>query len=47
MLVVGDKEQQSQSVSVRLRTNENLGVTPLDTFIARISDIIKTRRKDL
>ena len=36
MLVVGDKEQQSQSVSVRLRTNENLGVTSLDSFIACI-----------
>ena len=47
MLVVGDKAQQSQSVSVRLRTNENLGVTPLDTFIARITDIIRTRSREL
>src|SRR6266496_1573620 len=47
MLVVGDKEQQSQSASVRLRTNENLGVTPLDTFIARITDIIKTKSREL
>jgi len=47
MLVVGDKEQQSQSVSVRLRTNENLGVIPVDTFIDRITDIIKTKSRDL
>jgi threonyl-tRNA synthetase len=47
MLVVGDKEQQSQAVSVRLRTNENIGVTPLDTFIARVKDIIKTNSKEL
>lgn len=47
MLVVGDKEQQNQAVSVRLRTNENLGVTPLDSFIARITDIIKTRSREL
>ena len=47
MLVVGDKEQQSQTVSVRLRTNENLGVTPLDTFIARITDTINTKSKEL
>jgi threonyl-tRNA synthetase len=47
MLVVGDKEQQEQSVSVRLRTNENLGVTPLDTFIARITNNIKTKSLDL
>jgi threonyl-tRNA synthetase len=47
MLVVGDKEQQAQSVSVRLRTSENLGVIPLDNFIARIADIIKTRSREL
>jgi threonyl-tRNA synthetase len=47
MLVIGDKELQSQSVSVRLRTNENLGVTLLDTFIARITNVIKTRSKEL
>ncbi|HEX9133773.1 MAG TPA: threonine--tRNA ligase, partial [Ktedonobacteraceae bacterium] len=47
MLVVGDKEQQSQAVSVRLRTNENLGITPLDSFITRITNIIKTRSREL
>jgi len=47
MLVVGDKEQREQAVSVRLRTNENLGVTPLDSFIARITNIIKTRSSEL
>ena len=47
MLVVGDKEQQEQAVAVRLRTNENLGVTSLDSFIARITDIIKTRSREL
>jgi len=47
MLVVGDKEQRSESVSVRLRTNENLGATPLETFIVRITDIIKTKSRDL
>ena len=47
MLVVGDKEQDSQTVSVRLRTNENLGATPLDTFIAHITDMIKTKSKEL
>jgi len=47
MLVVGDKEQQSQAISVRLRTNENLGVTPLDAFIARINNTIKARSREL
>jgi threonyl-tRNA synthetase len=47
MLVVGDKEQQEQAVSVRLRTNENLGAIPLDSFIVRITGIIKTKSLDL
>src|SRR5215471_11022696 len=46
MLVVGDKEEQSQSVSVRLRTNENLGATPLDTFLVRITEVIKTKSRE-
>src|SRR6185437_1209075 len=33
MLVVGDKEAAADAVSVRLRTNENLGAVPLDEFI--------------
>jgi threonyl-tRNA synthetase len=47
MLVVGDKEASDNAVAVRLRTNKNLGATPLDTFIAHITDIIKTKSRDL
>jgi len=47
MLVVGDKEASENAVAVRLRTNENLGATPLDMFVARITDIIKTKSRDL
>ena len=47
MLVVGDKEATENAVAVRLRTNENLGATPLDAFLARITDIIKTKSRDL
>ncbi len=47
MLVVGDKEAANNSVSVRLRTNENLGPVPLADFIERIKGIIKTRSRDL
>jgi threonyl-tRNA synthetase len=47
MLIVGDKEQQSQSVSVRLRTNENLGLTQLNPFISRITEIIKIKSREL
>jgi len=34
MLIVGDKEAASGTVSVRLRSEENLGAKPLDEFIA-------------
>ncbi len=45
MLVVGDKEQQEHAVSVRLRTNENLGRMPLAIFIERILEKIKARSR--
>jgi len=47
MLVVGDKEAAENAVAVRLRTNENLGATPLASFVERISEIIKTRSQEL
>lgn len=34
MLIMGDKEAEAGSVSVRLRSEENLGPRPLDEFIA-------------
>src|SRR6266487_895368 len=47
MLVVGDKEASENAVSVRLRTNENLGATPLDKFLAHIMEIINTKSREL
>ncbi|HET7641699.1 MAG TPA: His/Gly/Thr/Pro-type tRNA ligase C-terminal domain-containing protein, partial [Ktedonobacteraceae bacterium] len=47
MLVVGDKEAADNAVAVRLRSNENLGATPLSSFIERITDIIKTKSQEL
>jgi threonyl-tRNA synthetase len=35
MLVVGDKEQATDAVAVRLRSGEDLGALPVDAFIAR------------
>jgi threonyl-tRNA synthetase len=35
MLVVGGKEQEAGAVAVRLRSGEDLGAMPLDTFIER------------
>ena len=47
MLVVGDKEAADNAVAVRLRTNENLGATPLDVFIERIMGIVKSKSREL
>ena len=43
MLVVGDKEAESGSVSVRTRTGVDLGAMPLEDFAARIREEIDTR----
>ena len=40
MLVIGDREMEAQAVAVRLRTEQNLGAMPLDTFITRASQLI-------
>jgi len=47
MLVVGDKEAAEGAVAVRLRTNENLGAMPLANFVERITEIIKTKSREL
>ena len=44
MLVVGDQEVESGNVSVRLRTEEDLGAQPLEEFIARAQEAISERR---
>jgi threonyl-tRNA synthetase len=43
MLVVGDKEAQSGSVSVRTRSGEDLGAMPLDVFIARLKEEVDNK----
>ncbi len=47
MLVVGDKEAEAETVSLRLRTNENLGAIPLDDFIAQAKEISASRSVNL
>ena len=47
MLVIGDREVAENAVSVRLRTNEDLGAMPLEQFVERITGIIKTRSREL
>ncbi len=43
MLVVGDREREAQAVSVRLRSGQDLGSQPMDSFVARIREEIAER----
>ena len=46
MLVVGDKELENGTVSVRSRKGVDLGTMPLDAFMARIKEEISCRTND-
>lgn len=46
MLVVGDKEAEAGTVSVRTRAGVDLGAMPLDEFMAKIGEQIASRSKD-
>jgi len=43
LLVIGDREVENGTVSVRLRTNENLGALSVDDFIARAQRLVDAR----
>jgi threonyl-tRNA synthetase len=43
MLVIGDREMDAHEVAVRLRSEQNLGAMPLDTFIARATQLVASR----
>ena len=43
-LIVGDKEQQAQTVAVRTRGGENLGAMALDALLARLHQEVAARR---
>jgi threonyl-tRNA synthetase len=47
MLVVGDREVESGTVSVRRRTGEETPGVPVDDFVERISNEIAERRVEL
>jgi threonyl-tRNA synthetase len=44
MLVVGDREASEGTVSVRLRTEEDLGPTRLDDLKARVMQVVDAKR---
>ena len=45
MLIVGDKEAENGTVSVRTRAGGDEGAMALDDFAAKIGEEIKTRAK--
>ncbi len=47
MLVVGDKEAAADAVSVRLRSNENIGPVPLADFIRQAQQFVAARSQEL
>jgi threonyl-tRNA synthetase len=47
MLVVGAREEQDGTVSVRRRAGEDLGAMALDAFLARTRDLVASRGREL
>lgn len=47
MLVAGDRDVEAGAVSVRLRTEEQLGAMAIDDFIGMVQPVIETRSLDL
>ena len=47
MLIVGDREAQAGTVSVRLRTGQNLGARPLDSFVTLVKAVNDSRIQEL
>jgi threonyl-tRNA synthetase len=43
MLIIGDKELSAGAVAVRLRSGEDLGALPVDTFVERAQEEIATK----
>jgi threonyl-tRNA synthetase len=47
MLIVGDKDIEAGTVSVRLRTDEDLGALPLADFIALVERVVESHSLEL
>lgn len=45
ILVVGEKEAEDRTVSVRSRKHDDEGAMPLDTFVSRIVNEVKTKER--
>ncbi len=47
LLIVGDRDIEDRTVSIRLRTDEDLGAMPLDDFIAFASETVKSQSMEI
>ncbi len=47
MLIAGDKDIEAGSVSVRLRSDEDLGAINVDAFLAKLEHLIETQSMEL
>jgi threonyl-tRNA synthetase len=47
MLVVGDREMEAGAVAVRLRSGEDLGSVPFETFQQQLTEAVRSRRFEL
>jgi threonyl-tRNA synthetase len=43
MLIIGQKEEEEQAVSIRHRDRDDLGTLPLDQFLAQLVHEVQTR----
>jgi threonyl-tRNA synthetase len=43
MLIIGAREQDAEAVAVRTRAGEDLGAMPLEAFLARALEEVRTR----
>jgi threonyl-tRNA synthetase len=43
MLVVGNREEEVRGVSVRLRTNEDRGMTDLPAFLDHLREVVEAK----
>jgi threonyl-tRNA synthetase len=47
MLIAGDRDVEAGTVSVRLRTNEDLGAMPVADFIKKAQNVVESKSLDL
>jgi threonyl-tRNA synthetase len=47
LLIVGDRDAAAGNVSVRLRSDEDLGAMPIDDFVKLASDVIVSKSLEL